>query len=111
MLLIGLSQLAQNQLPSSSGVERALRQCIRQLELLKTVWFNVLPINVYHKTLGCILNSMIEDIIFKVTILEDISADAATELVNLFNMVVKRAPLIFSVIYFELLVLRYLPPA
>ncbi|XP_008558409.1 centromere/kinetochore protein zw10 homolog [Microplitis demolitor] len=92
----GLSQLAQNQLPSSSGVERALRQCIRQLELLKTVWFNVLPINVYHKTLGCILNSMIEDIIFKVTILEDISADAATELVNLFNMVVKRAPLIFS---------------
>ncbi|KAH0537771.1 centromere/kinetochore protein zw10 homolog [Cotesia glomerata] len=92
----GLSQLAQNQLPSSSGVERALRQCIRQLELLKTVWFNVLPINVYHKTLGCILNSMIEDLICKVTILEDISADAATELVNLFNMVVKRAPLIFS---------------
>ncbi|OAD61567.1 Centromere/kinetochore protein zw10 like protein [Eufriesea mexicana] len=47
------------------STERAVRQCIRQLELLKTVLLDVLP------------------------------DDVATELVTLFNMIVKRAPQIF----------------
>ncbi|EZA57238.1 Centromere/kinetochore protein zw10-like protein [Ooceraea biroi] len=78
-----------------SNTERALRQCIRQLELLKTVWVDVLPINVYCKTLGCITNSMIDDLVTKVVTVEDIPVHVASELVTLFNMVVKRTPQIF----------------
>uniref|UniRef100_A0A0C9R4G9 Zw10_0 protein n=1 Tax=Fopius arisanus TaxID=64838 RepID=A0A0C9R4G9_9HYME len=47
----GLSQLGQSsKLPPST--EKALRQCVRQLELLKTVWSEVLPVNTYCKALG-----------------------------------------------------------
>ncbi|KYN00573.1 PREDICTED: centromere/kinetochore protein zw10 homolog [Cyphomyrmex costatus] len=87
----GLSQAPQ----LDPSTERALRQCIRQLELLKTVWLDVLPINIYCKTVGCITNSMIDDLITKVISAEDIPIDVATELVTLFNMVVKRMPQIF----------------
>ncbi|EFN64147.1 Centromere/kinetochore protein zw10-like protein [Camponotus floridanus] len=62
------------------STERALRQCIRQLELLKTVWLDVLPVNIYCKAVGCITNSMIDDLISKVITVEDIPADVATEL-------------------------------
>ncbi|XP_050455461.1 centromere/kinetochore protein zw10 homolog isoform X2 [Cataglyphis hispanica] len=77
------------------STERALRQCIRQLELLKTVWLEVLPVNIYCKAVGCITNSMIDDLISKVITVEDIPANVATELVTLFNMVIKRTPPIF----------------
>ncbi|XP_067210231.1 centromere/kinetochore protein zw10 homolog isoform X2 [Linepithema humile] len=77
------------------STERALRQCIRQLELLKTVWLDVLPINIYCKAVGCITNSMVDDLTTKVISVEDIPAAVATELVTLFNMVVKRTPQIF----------------
>ncbi|XP_015119152.1 centromere/kinetochore protein zw10 homolog [Diachasma alloeum] len=90
----GLSQLGQSsKLPP--GTERALRQCVRQLELLKTVWSEVLPVNTYCKALGCITNSMIEDLVLKVITVEDIPAAVATELVGLFNIIVKRVPAIF----------------
>ncbi|KAK0089817.1 hypothetical protein PV325_005124 [Microctonus aethiopoides] len=85
----GLTQLGQELSPD---IERSLRQCIRQLQLLKTVWLDVLPMNIYCKALGCILNSMIEDIVLKVITVEDISAAAAVELVSLFNMIINRAP-------------------
>lgn len=42
---------------------------------------------------------MVEDIIAKITAVEDIPADLATELVNLLNTVVKETPLIFLVSY------------
>ncbi|XP_015183262.1 PREDICTED: centromere/kinetochore protein zw10 homolog [Polistes dominula] len=90
----GLAVLGQvSELPSST--ERALRQCIRQLELLKTVWLDVLPINVYCTAVGCITNSMVEDLIIRVTSVEDIPADVASDLVIMFNMVATRAPMIF----------------
>ncbi|CAL7934411.1 unnamed protein product [Xylocopa violacea] len=90
----GLSALGQTS-ELHPSTERAMRQCIRQLELLKTVWLDVLPINIYCRAIGCIMNSMIEDLIIRVISVEDIPADVATELVTLFNMIVKRAPQIF----------------
>lgn len=77
------------------NTERAMRQCNRQLELLKTVWLDVLPENIYCRAVGCIMNSMIEDLIIRVLSVEDIPADVATELVTLFNLIIKRAPQIF----------------
>ena len=65
---------------------------------------NFAHINVYHTFLisyinitGCITNSMIDDLVTKVITVEDIPANVATELVTLFNMVVKRTPQIFPV--------------
>ncbi|KOC70027.1 Centromere/kinetochore protein zw10 like protein [Habropoda laboriosa] len=90
----GLSALGQiSELHPST--ERAIRQCIRQLELLKTVWVDVLPVNIYCRAVGCIMNSMVEDLVIRVISVEDIPADVATDLVTLFNMIVKRAPQIF----------------
>lgn len=40
---------------------------------------------------------MIDDLVSKVITVEDIPANVATELVTLFNMVVKRTPPIFPV--------------
>ena len=34
------------------GTERDLRQCLRQLELLKTVWLDVLPNDIYCRAVG-----------------------------------------------------------
>ncbi|XP_015431621.1 PREDICTED: centromere/kinetochore protein zw10 homolog [Dufourea novaeangliae] len=90
----GLSALGQSS-ELQPTTERALRQCIRQLELLKTVWLDVLPVNIYCRAVGCIMNSMVEDLIIRVVSVEDIPADVATDLVTLFNMIVKRAPVIF----------------
>ncbi|XP_078037414.1 zeste-white 10 kinetochore protein [Augochlora pura] len=90
----GLSALGQTA-ELQPNTERALRQCIRQLELLKTVWLDVLPINIYCRAVGCITNSMIEDLIIRVVSVEDIPADVAADLGTLFNMIVKRAPIIF----------------
>ncbi|XP_018058497.1 PREDICTED: centromere/kinetochore protein zw10 homolog [Atta colombica] len=87
----GLSQTPQ----LDPSTERALRQCIRQLELLKTVWLDVLPINIYCRAVGCITNSMMDDLIMKIISAEDIPVKVAEELVILFNMVVKRMPQIF----------------
>ncbi|XP_012276555.1 centromere/kinetochore protein zw10 homolog [Orussus abietinus] len=78
-----------------ANTERALRQCIRQLELLRTVWLEVLPTNIYCRAVGCIMNTMIEDLIMKVVSAEDIPVDVATELVTLFNMLLDRGPSIF----------------
>ncbi|XP_070166434.1 centromere/kinetochore protein zw10 homolog isoform X2 [Polyergus mexicanus] len=91
---VGFSGLGQTS-ELHPSTERALRQCIRQLELLKTVWLEVLPVNIYCKAVGCITNSMIDDLVSKVIAVEDIPVNVATELVTLFNMVVKRTPAIF----------------
>lgn len=50
-LITGFTSLGQTP-ELHPSTERALRQCIRQLELLKTVWLDVLPVNVYCKAVG-----------------------------------------------------------
>ncbi|XP_066594107.1 centromere/kinetochore protein zw10 homolog [Prorops nasuta] len=90
----GLTALGQSP-ELDRNTERALRQCIRQLELLKTVWMDVLPMNVYCRAVGRISNSMINDLVMKVVSVEDIPAGVASELVVLFNMIVERTPAIF----------------
>ncbi|XP_011500160.1 PREDICTED: centromere/kinetochore protein zw10 homolog [Ceratosolen solmsi marchali] len=79
----------------SATTERAFRQCIRQLELLKTVWIEILPMKVYCRVLGCIINDMIDDLSTNIVNVEDIPAKIASDLVTLLNMVVERIPQIF----------------
>lgn len=50
-LILGLATLGENS-ELSPDTERTLRQCLRQLELLQTVWQFVLPGDVYSKSIG-----------------------------------------------------------
>ncbi|XP_054258007.1 centromere/kinetochore protein zw10 homolog isoform X2 [Macrosteles quadrilineatus] len=77
------------------GIEKAIRMCLRQLALLQTVWQHVLPANTYCKALGLLCNAFVEELISKVVALEDISADTATQLVVIFNLVQQKAPNVF----------------
>ena len=78
------------------STEKCIRQCLRQQELLKTVWHKVLPYTLYNKTLGLILNSLCLYLVKTVVKFEDIPSDAAEQLVELFKMVQTRAPKLFT---------------
>ncbi|XP_044732382.1 centromere/kinetochore protein zw10 homolog [Chrysoperla carnea] len=91
----GLATLGQ--VPELDGnTEKSIRQCLRQLELLQTVWKKVLPVNVYDASLGELLNTLVEDLIRRVLSVEDISATAATQLVSFYTLVLQRAPKVFT---------------
>jgi centromere/kinetochore protein ZW10 len=79
-----------------ASTDKCLRQCLRQQELLKTVWCKVLPYAIYNKTLGSILDSMCKYLINAVVRFDDISSDAAEQLVELFKMVQTRGPKLFT---------------
>ncbi|XP_078673882.1 centromere/kinetochore protein zw10 homolog [Branchiostoma floridae x Branchiostoma belcheri] len=77
------------------NAEKAVKKVLHQLTHLSKVWQDVLPTNIYCKALGSLVNSAIQDIIGKVTALEDISADDAAQLHSLCGIVKERAPLLF----------------
>ncbi|KAG1697382.1 Centromere/kinetochore protein zw10 [Nymphon striatum] len=81
----------------SPQAEKSIKQCIHQLQSLKKVWSNVLPINVYFKSMGTLINSWLESIIFGIASQEDISADSASQLIALFGLISEQTPYIFEV--------------
>lgn len=76
---------------------KIIRQCMRQLDLLKNVWQTILPEMVYNKSLGTILNDLCDEIIRKVTSCEDISSAVANGLENICEVIIERAPSLFAV--------------
>lgn len=80
---------------------KIIRQCLRQLDLLKNVWQTILPDAVYNKTMGTILNDFCDEILRKILAREDISSAVATGLVNICDTIVERAPAIFEVRCFQ----------
>uniref|UniRef100_A0A1B6DLN4 Centromere/kinetochore protein zw10 homolog n=1 Tax=Clastoptera arizonana TaxID=38151 RepID=A0A1B6DLN4_9HEMI len=91
----GLVTLSDNpQFPK--GVEKAVRQCLRQLALLQKVWQHVLPVNVYCKIIGQLCNTLLEEIISKVLTAKDIPEDASTQLVYVFKIIQEKSPLLFT---------------
>ncbi|XP_021924811.1 centromere/kinetochore protein zw10 homolog isoform X4 [Zootermopsis nevadensis] len=92
---VGLATLGED--PNiTPSIERAVQQCLRQLELLQTVWKDVLPAIVYCKTVGCLLNALVEELIIRVTTVEDVPATTAVHLVTVFSIVIDRAPQVFQ---------------
>lgn len=80
-------------LPPNS--ERALRQVVHHLHHLKKVWQHVLPPNIYLRAIGVIVNSVVETMADKVIALEDIAADAAIQISNVFKAFLEKAPGVF----------------
>lgn len=78
--------------------EKSIRQCLCQLQLLKKVWSDILPSEVYFKAIGTLLNTVLEEIILRILSMEDISADAAAQMDNIFSILLKQGPDLFEVI-------------
>ncbi|XP_044750534.1 centromere/kinetochore protein zw10 homolog [Coccinella septempunctata] len=78
------------------NTEKLIRQCLRQQELLKTVWSKVLSYPVYNQTIGDILNTMCNFLINSLVVLEDIGAVVAENLIELFKIVLNRGVKLFS---------------
>lgn len=76
---------------------KVIRQCVRQLELLKNVWQTILPEKVYNKTMGTLLNDVCAEIIKKIMAREDISSAVAENLESILDNIVQRAPAVFQV--------------
>jgi len=80
----------------SENAEQTIRQCLRQLQLLKTIWVGIFPPNVYKKLITCLANLLIEELISKVLIQEDITADVASQLSEIYKIVLNRLPQIYQ---------------
>lgn len=80
----------------SNNAEQAIRQCLRQLQLLKNVWINVFPLNVFTRLMTCLVNMFVEEIIHRVCTVEDISAEMATQLTDIYTIVINKMPQVFQ---------------
>uniref|UniRef100_A0A8C7VW08 Centromere/kinetochore protein zw10 homolog n=1 Tax=Oncorhynchus mykiss TaxID=8022 RepID=A0A8C7VW08_ONCMY len=78
-----------------SAASKAVRQVIHQLKRLGTVWQDVLPVNIYCKAMGILLNTAISELIAKIMMLEDISTEDGEHLQILCQTIIEEGPLVF----------------
>ncbi|CAK1602479.1 unnamed protein product [Parnassius mnemosyne] len=78
------------------NAEAAIRQCLRQLHLLKNVWIGVFPGNVFIRLMATLVNMFIEELIHRVCTVEDISMEMATQLTEMYTLVVQKTPQLFQ---------------
>ncbi|XP_063799257.1 centromere/kinetochore protein zw10 homolog [Pseudophryne corroboree] len=79
-----------------TSAHKAIRQVIHQLSRLGKVWQDVLPVAIYCKAMGTLLNTAITEIISKITALEDISTEDGEKLYSLCRTMVEEGPLVFT---------------
>ncbi|XP_025896051.1 centromere/kinetochore protein zw10 homolog [Nothoprocta perdicaria] len=78
------------------AANKAIRQVLHQLKRLGKVWQDVLPVNVYCKAMGTLLNTALTEIVTRITALEDISAEDADRLYSLCKTMVEEGPQVFT---------------
>uniref|UniRef100_A0A1B0CCT9 Centromere/kinetochore protein zw10 n=1 Tax=Lutzomyia longipalpis TaxID=7200 RepID=A0A1B0CCT9_LUTLO len=83
---------------SDLGLEppKVVRQCLRQLDLLKNVWQTILPDVVYNKTMGNLLNEFCNELIRRILLVEDLPSAVSNGLVDVCTTILERAPGIFQ---------------
>ncbi|XP_030637616.1 centromere/kinetochore protein zw10 homolog isoform X3 [Chanos chanos] len=79
-----------------SAASKAVRQVIHQLKRLGKVWQDVLPVNIYCKAMGTLLNTAITELITKIMMLEDISSKDGEHLHTLCQTIIEEGPLVFT---------------
>ncbi|KAG7516637.1 centromere/kinetochore protein zw10-like [Solea senegalensis] len=77
------------------AASKAVRQVIHQLKQLGTVWQDVLPVSIYCKAMGNLLNTAITEVISKIMMLEDISSEDGEHLHILCQTIIEEGPLVF----------------
>lgn len=80
-----------------SNSEKSIRQCIRQLQILKAVWNEVLPLKVYNRAMGFLTDAVVEELMSLIIAVEDISSQTASDLVSSFTIIIERVPTLFLV--------------
>jgi centromere/kinetochore protein ZW10 len=75
---------------------KPIRQCLRQLDLLKNVWQTILPSKMYNETMGNLLDVVCMDMIKKVTAMEDISTVLSNSLVDFIRTVDEKGQSLFT---------------
>ncbi|OWR43219.1 putative Centromere/kinetochore protein zw10 [Danaus plexippus plexippus] len=80
----------------SENAEAAVRQCLRQLQILKNVWIGVFPPNVFTRLMGTLVNMFVEELIHRVCSVEDISMEMASQLTDMYTLVVQKSPTLFQ---------------
>lgn len=75
---------------------KIVRQCLRQLDLLKNVWQTILPADVYNRTMATVLHELCAELIRRVLALDDIPAAVCTGLVEILDDMERRAPVCFA---------------
>uniref|UniRef100_A0A674MDA0 Centromere/kinetochore protein zw10 homolog n=1 Tax=Takifugu rubripes TaxID=31033 RepID=A0A674MDA0_TAKRU len=78
------------------AASKAVRQVIHQLKQLATVWQDVLPVSIYCKAMGNLLNTAITEVIAKIMMLEDISSEGGEHLHTLCQTIIEEGPLVFT---------------
>ncbi|KFV13869.1 Centromere/kinetochore protein zw10, partial [Tauraco erythrolophus] len=78
------------------AASKAIRQVLHQLKRLGKVWQDVLPVNVYCKAMGTLLNTALSEIVTRIAALEDISAEDADRLYSLCRTMVEEGPRVFT---------------
>lgn len=77
--------------------QKVVRQCLRQLDLLKNVWQPILPEQLYDtKTMGIIVNDFCAELIRRILIIEDISSSVSDGLVAIIDNILDAAPRLFA---------------
>ncbi|XP_038220923.1 centromere/kinetochore protein zw10 homolog [Zerene cesonia] len=79
----------------NENAEAAVRQCLRQLQILKNVWIGVFPANVFTRLMATLVNMFLDELIHRVCTVEDISVEMATQLTDMYNLVVQKTPQLF----------------
>lgn len=78
-----------------TAASKAVRQVIHQLKQLGTVWQDVLPVSIYCKAMGNLLNTAITEVTAKIMMLEDISSEDGEHLHTLCQTIIEEGPLVF----------------
>ncbi|CAL8365227.1 unnamed protein product [Lota lota] len=78
-----------------TAASKAVRQVIHQLKQLGIVWQDVLPVNIYCKAMGSLLNTAISEVMAKIMMLEDISSEDGEHLHTLCQTLIEEGPLVF----------------
>ncbi|NWZ68053.1 ZW10 protein, partial [Acrocephalus arundinaceus] len=78
------------------AANKAIKQVLHQLRRLGKVWQDVLPVNVYCKAMGALLNTALAEIVTRIAALEDISAEDADRLYSLCRIMVQEGPQVFT---------------
>ncbi|XP_041767129.1 centromere/kinetochore protein zw10 [Anopheles merus] len=76
--------------------QRAVRQCVRQFELLKNVWQTVLPESVYKQSLSGLVDQFLREIMKRIQNLEDITTAIGNGLVLLIDIIIETLPNLFK---------------
>ncbi|CAG0887331.1 unnamed protein product [Darwinula stevensoni] len=91
----GFTQLTQDA-TIEPDVQKSMKQCLHLLSKLGNVWQEVLPCNVYHSSIGTLLNSVVEEVLSQVMSQEDIPASSSTHIVAILLMLIDNSPRLFQ---------------